>query len=512
MNSNAINLLEFNKIKDYLKKYAMSDKTKDAIDEIVPSNDISKIKIWMNETTEARHILNINSSIPIPNIDNVVLIKNKLNKGIVFRIDEFICIKCFLEHVHRIKKFMAAYSHNAPIISAFSYSMSELDDLLNEIKKCIVNGKVNNGASNELLKIRKRIIIFEDRIKQKLHNIISSSVYAGYLQENVISIRSGRCVLSVKKEYRKKFPGNILDVSSSGSTIFVEPIAVAKLQEELSLLKIEEEKEVYRILATLSLHVDNYYQEISANIQTILNYDLIFSKAKLSKEFKCYPVDLNTNKIISIKEGRHPLLGKNVVPLDFNIGEHYQALIITGPNAGGKTVAIKTIGLLSLMAQAGLHLPVGEGSKIPIFNNILVDIGDGQSIENSLSTFSAHIENILFILKNTDEKTLVIMDELGAGTDPGEGMGFAIAVLEEIFTKGAIIVATTHLNDIKEFASKRQGFQNGCMEFDIDQLKPLYRLNIGQSGKSRAFEIALKLGIEKRIIERAYEITYLQKR
>jgi len=278
------------------------------------------------------------------------------------------------------------------------------------------------------------------------------------------------------------------------------------------MLKIQEENEVYRILSGLTALVETYQREISINMETMAQYDFAFAKAKYSRAMEGNTVKLNTGNYISIFGAKHPLIGPSAVPLDFTIGKDYRAFIITGPNTGGKTVALKTIGLLTMMVQSGLHVPVQEGSEFAVFTDIMADIGDGQSIEQSLSSFSSHIRNIKSIIDYAHSKTLVILDELGAGTDPGEGTGLAVSILETLYDKGATIVATTHFSEIKEFAKNKKGFKNGCMDFDINTLKPLYRLIIGKPGKSNAFLIALRLGIAGNIIERAHEVTYREKK
>lgn len=387
-------------------------------------------------------------------------------------------------------------------------SMFMLDDLDEAIASAIVNRTVADRASSDLYRIRKRMLIVEERIRQKLNDILRSDSYAAMLQDTVIQERSGRLVVPVQRQYHKKFSGTVIDTSSSGSTVFMEPAAVTRLQDEYSQLKAEEEVEIFRILTDLTQQVDSHARELLINVETITHYDFVFAKAKYSRSMDMRPVQLNTSGICTIKQGRHPLLGAKAVPLDFHLGGLNRALVITGPNTGGKTVTLKTVGLLTMMAQAGLHLPVEEGSEIAIFTDIMADIGDGQSMEQSLSTFSAHVRNILTMLSCADSGSLILLDELGAGTDPAEGRGFAIAVLEELYARGATIVATTHLGEIKEFAQHAEGFVNGCMEFDPDSLQPLYRLKIGTWGDSHAFLIALKLGMDPDLIAHAYEISY----
>jgi MutS2 family protein len=512
MNEYAMKILEYDKLKENLKQYAISEAAKNMLDRLQPSVDIPEIERWMLETTEARRITDINASIPLTAMEKIGEVMAKTGKGFALTTDELTAVKELLESVKKLKRFMSPMQAVSPVVASYALSMSELPHLHDEIDRCVIGGIVDDRATPELNRIRKKIAVADERIKQKLNSILSSPSFASVIQEAVVTVRNGRYVIPVKREYKRSFAGNVLDLSSSGSTLFIEPAAIARLQEELNILKMEEEKEVFRILSFLSEMVETATREISINVEAFIQYDFIFAKAKYSKSLDCFPVKLNTRNKIRLKGGRHPLIGKNAVPLDFQIGEAYRALVITGPNTGGKTVALKTVGLLTLMAQSGLHAPVEEGSELAVFASILADIGDGQSIEQSLSTFSSHVKNISAIIECSNPRSLVLMDELGAGTDPGEGMGFAVAVLEEVFSKGATIVATTHISEIKEFAAKNEGFKNGRMEFDIDSLKPLYRLTIGRPGESNAFLIALRLGVRRRIIERAHEITYGEKK
>ncbi|MDD3268409.1 MAG: DNA mismatch repair protein MutS [Syntrophomonadaceae bacterium] len=512
MHIESMKTLEYDKLKEILKGYAISAKAGLRLEELQPSTELTVIKRWLLETTEARHILDINSSVPLSALENIDGIMNKSGKDGVLNPDELIAIKELLVCVKKLKKFMNSLQTVAPTISPYAWSMFELPDLYEEIDRCILNGSISDRATPELGRIRKRMVVADERVKHKLNSILSSSIYSSIIRESLITMRDGRYVIPVKKEHKKSLAGNVLDVSASGSTLFIEPAAIVKLQEELNILKIEEQNEVLRILSMLTEMVLASNREISINVETIAEYDFIFAKAKYSKALDASPVDLNTGNFIKINGGRHPLLGKEAVPLDFEVGRDYSALIITGPNTGGKTVALKTAGLLTLMVQSGLHVPVETGSEFAVFNSILADIGDGQSIEQSLSTFSAHVKNISAIIEAADPNSLVILDELGAGTDPGEGMGFAIAILEEIFKHKATILATTHISEIKAFAQSAPGFEIASMAFDLDSLRPLYKLSIGRSGESNALLIALRLGVKREIIERAHELSYREKK
>jgi len=508
LNQYTMDTLEFNKVIEEIKKYALTEKARQKIAALKPCQDIDIINIWMTETTEAVAMLAVNSSVPLISMEGIETSIVKAEKEMILTPQELTSFQNLLEGVKRVRKYMDSMQTIGPRIAAYAWSMYDLKELGEEIERCIVNGRVDDRATSELARIRKRILIVEDRIKQKLNEILRSSAYKGILQDSIVSSRGGRYVVPVRRQDMKKFPGQVLDMSSTGSTVFMEPAAITKLQAELNLLQMEESNEVYRILADLSGQVAEHRQELSINMEAMVHYDFLFAKAKYSCSMDMKAVSLNRSNEIKICQGRHPLLGQMAVPLDFSIGQNYRALVITGPNTGGKTVALKTVGLLTLMVQSGLHVPVAEGSEFAIFSDILADIGDGQSIEQSLSTFSSHVKNIQTIIKTCGSSTLVIMDELGAGTDPSEGRGFAIAVLEEIFAKGTTIVATTHFGEIKEYALNTPGFENGCMAFDIRSLRPLYKLHIGNWGDSNAFLIALRLGMDRQIIERAHEITY----
>lgn len=512
MNSTAIKILEFDKIKNLLKNYTVSNLGRDLIDKLEPSLNINTILSWMNETSETCAILQRSGSVPIHSLNGMENIFGKLGKGNNLLPEEFDAILGLLQEVGKLKRFMKDKSAVAPIVSSFALSAYELEELSEEIGRCIQNGMVADKASSDLSRVRKKIIILEDRIKSKLESILRSPAYAKYLQDGIISTRNKRYVIPVKREYRRNVDGEVMDSSASGSTVFIEPLEVRKLQDELNHCSIEEEKEVYRILSTLTNLVESYKKEITTNVQVMSYYDFLFAKGRFSRFLEAGPVSVNTCGRLDIRGARHPLIGTSAVPLDISIGDSYRTLVITGPNTGGKTVALKTIGLLSLMVQSGLHVPAEPGSEFTVFIDILADIGDGQSIEQSLSTFSSHVRNITSIIECADSNTLVIMDELGAGTDPAEGMGLAIAILEEICRRGAITIATTHYSEIKDYANKKKGFENGSMEFDLDTLQPLYRLKIGEPGESNAFLIALRLGMRQDIIERAHEITYKEKK
>ncbi len=476
------------------------------IEALEPSFELKKIERWLSETEEARKIIQHGSSVPLPALEGIEPIMGSLGKGYSLTVKDISAIYILLNSCGQIKRFMVKKETIAPIVCSYAHSLYELTGLIQEIERCIRHGQISDAASSELVKIRKKIAVVEERVKKKLDTVLQKN--RSYLQENIVSIRNGRYVLPVKKEYRKSIRGTVLDESASGQTVFIEPSDISDLQTELSELQIEESREESRVLSYLTGLIEAEQHELTMNLETIGYYDFIFAKAKFAHAIGGRSVTLNNEGIVDIKGGRHPLLGTKTIPLDFQIGLDYRALIITGPNTGGKTVTLKTVGLLTIMVQSGLLVPVEQGSMFSLFRNVAADIGDGQSIEQSLSTFSSHIKNIIRILKVADSSTLILLDELATGTDPGEGIGLSIAILEELSKRKSTVIATTHFNEIKNFAEVTPGFQNARMEFDVDTLQPLYRLHIGEAGNSYAFLIALKLGMNPSIIERSKQITY----
>jgi DNA mismatch repair protein MutS2 len=508
LNEHTINVLEFKEIKEIISHYALTKEGKVRILDLSPSTHLKQIEAWLDEVSEAVEILKKSSSIPVHGLGGMDQLLNKLNKGNALRPDQLTKLHEFLECCGKMRRFMKDKQYFAPRVSAYVEVIEELPELAGEIIRCIRNGRVDDYASKELLKIRKQIAIHEERLKDKTLQLIRSNKYKTYLQENVVSQRDGRYVIPIKKEYRNKIKGAVLDTSASGSTLFIEPEEIAIYQEQLIWLYTDEDVEVQKVLTFLTGLVEEKEQQIRLAIETMVHYDFLFAKAKYCRSINGMRVNVNESQEINLIQAKHPLLGDKAVPLSVDLSNEQNALVITGPNTGGKTVTIKTVGLLTLMVQCGLHIPAAEESNVTIFHRILVDIGDGQSITENLSTFSSRIVNIINILKETNDKSLVLLDELGSGTDPGEGMGLATAILEQLYEKGATLLATTHYSEIKEFAESHPGFINGSMEFDLNTLSPTYRLNIGRGGESQAFAIALKLGIHPKIIERAHQITY----
>ncbi len=505
MNEKVSQRLEYDKIKEKVMEYALSYAGKKHVEQMMPMDSVKVVRSKLDETAEAKNILQNGASVPIPALEGMEKILSLLGTGYVFGVNDFTNLYLFLTSCSQLMKYMATKTQWAPRVSTYAASMYDVQKLKNEIEQCIRHGQVVDSASKDLLKVRKRIVVFEERLKRQLDSIMNK--YRSIMQENVISTRNGRYVIPIKKEHRKQVAGSVLDESASGQTVYMEPTEISTVQFELTALKAEEEREVTKVLMQLSAFAEEYTHELTVNVETVGMYDFLFAKAKYALAIGGANVELNEKGIIDVKEARHPLLGPKMVPLHLKIGREYKSLIITGPNTGGKTLTLKTIGLLTMMVQSGLLVPVQEGSRFSIFRNIAVDIGDGQSIEQALSTFSAHIHNVLEILKITDASTLVLIDEMATGTDPGEGVALSIAILEELHRRGATVIVNTHFNEIKNFASATAGFQNARMEFDEETLQPLYRLRIGEAGQSYAFLIALKLGIPSEMIQRSREIT-----
>ncbi|MEI5908917.1 endonuclease MutS2 [Bacillus spongiae] len=508
MNQEMMNILQFQQIKEEIARYAITTEGKTKIVALNPSVNKKKIIAWKTEVVEALSVIQKSRSVPIHGLEGMEQLFKQLNKGVALRADVLVKLAGFLDHCSKLKRFMQDKQYVAPVISSYVYSIEELPFLEEEIQRCIRHAQVDDYASKALLKIRKELAIEEERLKSKLQNVVQSKKFALYLQEAIVSQRNGKYVVPVKKEYKRKVDGSVVDMSASGSTLYIEPVEIANQQEKIEMLRYREETEMENILHYLTGLVEANQQILSVATETMVTYDVIFAKAKYSEIIGGNTVLLNESHRIHLKNAKHPLLGEQAIPLNVSLGDGTHALVITGPNTGGKTVTIKTVGLLTLMMQSGLLLPVDEGSEMSIFQNIFVDIGDGQSIEQNLSTFSSRIKSIIGILSETNDLSLVLIDELGSGTDPSEGMGLAIAILDELYEKGATIFATTHFNEMKEFANNREGFINGSMEFDLNTLKPTYRLLIGKGGDSQAFQIALKLGMHHEIIEKAHMLTY----
>ncbi|OPA80311.1 mannonate oxidoreductase [Paenibacillus selenitireducens] len=503
MNSSTWEKLQYNELKEIVKTFCVSGLGKQLIDKLVPSSKLSVVKLRLNETTEARNILDTESHVPLLGISNIEYMMDKLEKGMVLDPSELIAIADFLRGCRKIKKFMLEKEFYAPKLSAYAYSMTEFQDIEDHIHFAIKGNRVDSGASKELKRIRKHIDMTEAKIEEQLQKFLKNSTNKEYIQEFFVSKKNDRFTIPIKAAYKNQVAGSIVEVSSKGSTVFIEPISVSKHNAELSSLKAEEVMEELQILAELSNRIFDQMHPITINIDLISQYDMIFAKAKFSKSFDGIEPKINDYGCIKLVQCRHPLLPSSAVPLNFEIGDAYRSLIITGPNAGGKTVVLKTIGLITLATMSGFHIAANPATEIAVFDQIFVDIGDNQSMENALSTFSSHMKNISEIMRQANHNTLLLFDEIGSGTEPNEGAALAIAILEEFYHMGCITVATTHYGEIKQFSELHSDFMNAAMEFNSETLEPQYKLIIGQSGESNALWISRKMNLKDQVLERA---------
>ncbi|WP_430691917.1 endonuclease MutS2 [Paenibacillus woosongensis] len=503
-----LGMLEYESIKEEMASYAVSYEGRLRIQKLVPMERRAQIEQAIEETAEAKELLLTGASVPLPSLEGIDTVMSLLGTGYLFTEKDFTAIQTFLYSCGQLKKYMASKGALAPRIGLYAASLYELAQLQQEILRCIRHGAILDGASRDLDRIRRRMGMLKEKVQKKLQAVMSR--HASILQENLVSMRGGRYVIPVKKDYYKQVKGRTLDQSTSGQTVFVEPDEVASLQAELEVLAGDEAREEAKILGYLTELVEREAHELSQNIEITGTYDFIFAKAKYAVAIGGTAVRISENGASRITGARHPHLLKTMVPLDLEIGSAYRTLIITGPNTGGKTVVLKTFGLLALMVQSGLLVPVGTNSSFAIYSRIMAVIGDGQNLEQSLSTFSAQIRSLVHMIQEAGPDALLLIDELAAGTDPGEGIALSMAILEELSRRGATVLVTTHFNELKTFASHTEGFQNARMEFDPETLMPLYRLTIGQAGQSYAIEIASNLGIYSGVIERAREMAAQQ--
>ncbi len=503
MNEKTLNTLNYIEVKEDIKKHCVSGLGKDLIDKIKPSEDFGLVQHWLNETTEAKNLIEVGYSVPLKGISDIMPIVVKVEKDGTLEVDDLLKISDFLRGSKTIKSFFENKEGYAKNLCSYSLNITELTEIETEINSTIKGANIDSNATKELKRIRRYMDVCEGKIKEKLEKFLRNAENKEYIQESIVVSRLGRFAIPIKATYKNKVQGTVIDASSKGTTVFVEPTTVSKHTAELEVLRIEEQMEVYKILSALTELVYNNLYELKMNIEVIAKYDMIFAKAKYSVNNKCIMPKLNKNGVTDIKNGVHPLID-DYKPLNFNITKDYRALIITGPNAGGKTVVLKTVGLLTLMTMSGFHIKADIGTEISIFRNLFVDIGDNQSIENSLSTFSSHIKNLSEIITKSDKYTLVLLDEIGSGTEPNEGAALGIAILEDLYKRGVVILATTHYGEIKQFSDQHPDFENARMEYMKDTLEPLYKLKIGQSGDSNAFYIANKMGIPEHVRNKAY--------
>lgn len=503
MNINTFEKLQYNELKEIVKSYCVSGLGKKLIDKIEPSSNIKLVEKRLEETSEARALIDAAKHIPLEGIFNIDNIIENIEKGMVLDPSDLTILCNFFRGCRKIKEFMKDKEFHAPTLYAYGNSITEFRFIEEEIEFSIRGSRVDSNASKELKKIRRHIENTEVKIQEKLEKFLKSASNKEYIQEFFISKRNDRYTIPIKVAYKNQVSGTIVESSSKGNTVFMEPNAIGKYTTELLQLKSEESIEEYKILSYLTGMIFENLREVKINIEVIAEYDMVFAKGKYSQNIQGIKPKINDYGYIKIVNGKHPLLKGSVVPLNFNIGDDYRSLIITGPNAGGKTVVLKTVGLLTLAVQSGFHIEASEESDISIFEKVFVDIGDNQSMENALSTFSSHVNNLAEIINKCNKSTLVLCDEIGSGTDPNEGAGLAIAILEEFYHKGSITVATTHYGEIKSFSEKHPDFENAAMQFKSETLEPLYKLVIGKSGESNALWISKKMGISDDIIKKA---------
>ena len=506
MNKKVYRTLEYNKIIDRLVEKAGSAPGKDLCRKLLPSTDLQEIETWQMQTRDALTRLFGKGSISFGSNTDLGYAIKSLEIGSSLSCSELLKIAGMLENTARVKVYGRSEKEDVPddSLDEMFRSLEPLTPLSSEIRRCILaEDEYADDASPNLKRIRRQMLSTNDRIHTQLNNMVNGS-YRTYLQDAVITLRDNRYCIPVKAEYKGNVPGMVHDQSSTGSTLFIEPAAVVSLNNELRQLEIEEIKEIEVILATLSAEASAHTRELANDQAVMTQLDFIFAKASLAMEQNATMPIFNTEHYVNIRKGRHPLLDKKkVVPIDIHLGKDFDLLVITGPNTGGKTVSLKTVGLLTLMGQAGLHIPALDRSELSIFTEVYADIGDEQSIEQSLSTFSSHMTSIVSILKHADENSLCLFDELGAGTDPTEGAALAIAILNFLHDRGIRTMATTHYSELKVYALSTPFVENACCEFHVETLQPTYRLLIGIPGKSNAFAISSKLGLSDEIIEAA---------
>ncbi|MDO5362476.1 MAG: endonuclease MutS2 [Eubacteriales bacterium] len=508
MNQKAYKALEYYKIIDMLTDKASSFMGKELCRKLTPSTDLEEIRHMQTQTKDALTRLFQKGNISFGSVKDVRGSLKRLEIGSALGITELLSICSLLENVNRVK----AYSRNdrsdslPDSLDGMFSALEPLTPLSAEIRRCILSeDEISDDASSTLRQIRRNMKVANDKIHTQLSSLVSGSA-RNYLQDAVITMRNGRYCIPVKSEYKGQVPGMVHDQSSTGSTLFIEPMAIVKLNNDIRELELKEQKEIEIILADLSEQTAVHSELIKTDLEIMVQLDFIFARASLAMDMNGNEPLFNDKGRINLKKARHPLIDKKkAVPIDIRLGDDFDLLVITGPNTGGKTVSLKTVGLLTMMGQSGLHIPALDRSELALFHEVYADIGDEQSIEQSLSTFSSHMTNVVSFLKNADTHSLVLFDELGAGTDPTEGAALAISILSHLHERGIRTMATTHYSELKVYALSTPGVENGCCEFDVETLRPTYRLLIGVPGKSNAFAISSKLGLPDYIIEKAKE-------
>ncbi|TKD70361.1 endonuclease MutS2 [Pseudalkalibacillus hwajinpoensis] len=508
MQKRVLRLLEYDKVKERLSKHVSSSLGKQKVEQLVPLFSLTDVKHQLDGTEEGRKVIRLRGQAPLGGIRDIRQSVKRAEIGGMLNPSELLDISSTIYGGRRFKTFLENMIEDGvelPLLGDLVSQIMHETELEQEINACIdQDGDLLDSASDDLRRLRTQLRSFESRVREKLESLIRSSSTRKMLSDALITIRNERYVIPVKQEYRGSFGGMVHDQSSSGATLFIEPQSVVSINNQLKEVKVKEKLEIERILTELTRRVAESSETLRHNVDTLADIDFIFARALYANELKATHPSMNDEGELEIRNGRHPLLPQDVVvPSSLYLGRDYSSLVITGPNTGGKTVTLKTAGLLTLMAQSGLHIPADEGSTMSVFQQIFADIGDEQSIEQSLSTFSSHMTNIVTILENIDHNSLVLFDELGAGTDPQEGAALAISILDYVYNRGSRVIATTHYSELKAYAYNREGVMNASVEFDVETLRPTYRLLIGVPGRSNAFEISRRLGLMDDIIEDA---------
>ena len=507
MHPRSLRLLEFDKIIDMLRERCATPMGENLAAEIMPATDYRQVLDLQKQTCQAADVLSKESP-PLYGLEDISDEISRAGKGAILDPRSLFKVASFLEGSASLQRFMKKHAAEDSWLYLTAYGLVDLPQLLKDLRQAVDwDGNVLDGASPELRSLRRKIETAESRLRARLDAMIKSPVMQKYLQEPLVTQREGRFCLPVKSECRGQVPGVVHDQSASGATLFIEPLSVVEASNEITSLRRQEEDEIKRILRDLSGRIGTHSEELAMALEAAGELDFAFAKAELGLAMEGAPPEIRRDGRLVLKNARHPLLSaQEVVPVTIVLGDDYSVLVITGPNTGGKTVTLKTAGLLCLMAQCGMWLPVSSGSCVPVYANIFADIGDEQSIEQSLSTFSSHMTNIVEILEQADSNSLVLLDELGAGTDPAEGAALATAILGKLKSAGISVVATTHYSELKAYASTEPGVQNASVEFDVETLRPTYRLIIGSPGKSNAFEIALRLGLNPDVVNNARQL------
>lgn len=503
MNQNLLEATQFEEIRQELMQFTISDMAKDILKERQPSNNFATVDRWLDETEEATLLLASGQHVPFMGMKRIRQLTVKIEKGMILEPVELVEYGDFLRSFRLIAKLFEKNKYQTPLLHSYTKDLADLTDIEGEVSQCIQGNMVATDSTRQLRKIRGTIQKVEREISDKMQKHLRNHLESNYLQDKMILKKEDRYTLPVRAEFKNKIKGNLIESSAKGSTVYIEPLDVSKLNDQLVMAKGEEVAEVYQILASLTgliaekLEIINYCKDV------VVELDIIFARGKCSRSYGGRKPNINQEDVLMFNQVKHPLLGTSAVPLSLELGENHRGLIITGPNAGGKTVVLKTVALTCLMTMYGIFVSNHAGTNVAILNEIFIDIGDQQSLENSLSTFSGHMDNISRILSQTKQHTLVLLDEIGSGTEPNEGAALGIAIMEEMYRRGSLVIATTHYGEIKDFALQHEDFQTAAMAFDAATLSPKYQLLMGEVGDSNAFWIAEKMHIQSAILHRA---------